>query len=364
MSQKKQGKVCGQTKIAIVALSPSKSEDTSTGSIQQCTQSLSVTHELVLTPLSRPFFPCWEGWDEAVSLKKPIWPRNHVRTSMNDSCCSANRAVVGAFFSPNKQTTPISAHKCCETRGGGGARGLFVCACPQQMFARFTSIVDAQASCRPQAGVVALIVMMLLPSMRRHLCRRCNGVVALVVMALLPSPMCKHLAIVDDDGNGAKGDDDNDGATGDDEDNDPDDAIDNKVDDNDGDGATDNNIDDNCDDTMGNDDDDHDDAMGNDNDDDDATDNDVDNDGDGATGNEVNDDGDSATDDDVIDNCNGATDNDVNDNNGDGATDNNADDDGNGATDDIINNNCNGAMDGEVDNDGDGATGGCHCLDV
>ncbi len=44
----KKGKVCGQTKIAIVALCPSKSEDTSTGPIQRRTQSLSVTHELVL----------------------------------------------------------------------------------------------------------------------------------------------------------------------------------------------------------------------------------------------------------------------------------------------------------------------------
>ncbi len=125
MSQKKQGKDCGQTKIAIVAFSPSKSEDTSTKPIQQRTQLLSVMHKLVLTPLSRPFFSCWEGRDEAVSLKKPIRPRNHVRTSMNDSFCSANMTVVGAFFSPNKQTTPISAHECCKTRGGGGSKGLF-----------------------------------------------------------------------------------------------------------------------------------------------------------------------------------------------------------------------------------------------
>jgi hypothetical protein len=72
MSQKKQGKVCGQTKIAIVALFPFKSEDTSTEPIQRRTQLLSVMHELVLTPSSRPFFPCWEGQDEAVSLKKPV----------------------------------------------------------------------------------------------------------------------------------------------------------------------------------------------------------------------------------------------------------------------------------------------------
>ncbi len=86
----KQGKVCGQTKIAIVALSPSKNEDTSTGPIQRRTRSLSITHELVLTPLSWPFFPHWEGQDESVSLKKPVWPRNHVRTSTKDLFCSAN----------------------------------------------------------------------------------------------------------------------------------------------------------------------------------------------------------------------------------------------------------------------------------
>jgi hypothetical protein len=39
---------------------------------------------------------------------------------MNNSFCSANMTVVGAFFSPNEQTTPISAHECCETRGGKG----------------------------------------------------------------------------------------------------------------------------------------------------------------------------------------------------------------------------------------------------
>ena len=41
----------------------------------------------------------------------------------------------------------------------------------------------------------------LLP-MRRCLCRHRDGVVALVAMALLPLPMCRHLAIVDDDGDG------------------------------------------------------------------------------------------------------------------------------------------------------------------
>jgi hypothetical protein len=82
MSQKKQGKVCGQTKIAIVALSPSKSEDTSTGPIKRRTRLLSVMHESVLMPSSRPFFPYWEGRDEAVSLKKPVWPRNHVQLAL------------------------------------------------------------------------------------------------------------------------------------------------------------------------------------------------------------------------------------------------------------------------------------------
>ncbi len=41
-------------------------------------------------------------------------------------------------------------------------------------------------------------------------------------MVLLPLPMHRHLAIVDDDGDGAKGNNDNDGATGDDEVDNPD----------------------------------------------------------------------------------------------------------------------------------------------
>jgi hypothetical protein len=41
-------------------------------------------------------------------------------------------------------------------------------------------------------------------------------------MASLPSPMRRRLAIVDDDGNGAKGNDNDDGATGNDKVDDPD----------------------------------------------------------------------------------------------------------------------------------------------
>jgi hypothetical protein len=145
----------------------------------------------------------------------------------------------------------------------------------------------------------------------RRLCCRRDGVVALVVMALLPSPMRRHLAVVNDDGNGAKGNDDEDGATGDNEDDNPDNATDNKVKDNDGNGAMDDDIDNDCDGATGNDEDDddnnHDNGMGDDDDDDDAMDDDVDNDGDGTMGDKVDDDGDGATDKDVINNCNGAT---------------------------------------------------------
>ncbi len=42
--------------------------------------------------------------------------------------------------------------------------------------------------------------------MRRRLHRCRNGVVALVAMALLPLPMRRHLAVVDDDGDGATDD--------------------------------------------------------------------------------------------------------------------------------------------------------------
>jgi hypothetical protein len=42
--------------------------------------------------------------------------------------------------------------------------------------------------------------------MCRHLCRHGDGIVALVAMASLPLPMCRHLAVVDDDGDGVTGD--------------------------------------------------------------------------------------------------------------------------------------------------------------
>jgi hypothetical protein len=283
---------------------------------------------------------------------------------MNDSFCSANITVVGAFFSPNEQITPISAHKCCKE----GGRGAYLsCARPRQRFARFASVIDAQASCRRQAGIVALVVMVLLPLMCRHLCRRCDGVVALVVMALLPLPMRRHLAVVDNDGNSAKGNNNNDGATGDNEDDNPDNATDSKVNDDDGNGVTDNNIDDDCNGAMSDNNDDdvdnHDNVTGNNNDDANATDNDVDNNGNGATGNKVNNDGNSAMDDNIIEDCNGATDNDVEDNDGNGATDDDVIDDGHGATDNNIDNDCDGVTDNKVNNDGNGATGGRHCLD-
>jgi hypothetical protein len=44
--------------------------------------------------------------------------------------CMTNMTVVGAFLSRHKQLTPISAHKSCKTREGGGERGLFVVRLP------------------------------------------------------------------------------------------------------------------------------------------------------------------------------------------------------------------------------------------
>ena len=46
-----------------------------------------------------------------------------------------------------------------------------------------------------------------LPSMRRRLCRHRDSVAALVVMTSLPSPIPRHLAVVDDDGDGVTGND-------------------------------------------------------------------------------------------------------------------------------------------------------------
>jgi hypothetical protein len=52
--------------------------------------------------------------------------------------------------------------------------------------------------------------MVLLPSMCRHLPHCHDKVVALIVMALLLSPMRRHLAVVDNDGNGVTGNDNDD----------------------------------------------------------------------------------------------------------------------------------------------------------
>jgi hypothetical protein len=293
-----------------VALSSFKSEDTSTGPIQRRTQLLSVTLELVQTPSSRPSFSCLEGRDEAVWLKKPVWSRNNVRTSTNHSFHSSNITIVGAYLSPHAQLTPISAQECRETRGEAGQGAYSLCAHPQQCFARFASIIDAQASCHCQAGIVVLVMMVLLALMHRRLCRCRNGVVALVTMTSLPLPMRRHLAVVNNDGKGVTSNKDdnvnNDGATGNGDNNNRDSAMDDKVDNDDGNGVTDDNIDNDCNGAMG----------------------DVD-----------------------YDHCNGATDHNVN-NDGDSATDVN------------IDGNCTGATDNEVDDDGDGATGGRHCLDA
>jgi hypothetical protein len=101
-----------------VALSPSGGEATSTQPVQWHTQLFSITLESVQLPLSRPSFPCWEGQDKAVLLKKPIRPRKKI------------------------------THK------------LFIMS---------------------QAGVVALVTMVLLPLlMRWRLCHHCDGAIAVV----------------------------------------------------------------------------------------------------------------------------------------------------------------------------------------
>jgi hypothetical protein len=93
---------------------------------------------------------------------------------MNDSFRSANMTVVGTFFSPNEQITPISAHECCKTRGGGGARGLFVMRSPSAKVCkvrerrRCTGILPLSSwRCRPRRdGVVVVNAQASLPSSR------------------------------------------------------------------------------------------------------------------------------------------------------------------------------------------------------
>ena len=187
--------------------------------------------------------------------------------------------------------------------------------------------VDAQASCRRRAGVVALVVMVLLLLICRHLWRHCNGVVALVAMVSLPSLMCRCLAVVGDNGNGAMGGDDDisvddDSATGYDNNNNQDGAMDDKVDDNDGNGAMDDVINNDCY---------------------------------GATGDKEDN---NATDDDIDNNGNGTEDCDVDDDDGDRTTD------GDRKTDDDVNNDGYGTTDDNIDDNCDGATDGRHRLDA
>ena len=203
-----------------------------------------------------------------------------------------------------------------------GCFAYSTCARPQQWFARFASIIDAQASCHCQVGIAALVTMVSSSLMCMRLCCCGDGGVGLAAMASLPSPMRRRLAVVNNDG---------DNAMGEDEDNNRDGTTDDEVDDNDGKGATDDNIDNNFDGATGDNDN---------NKDDNAMDNNVDDDGDSGTDDNVyNDNGNRTTDDDVDNNCNSAT-------------------------DDNINNDCNGATDYKVDDDGDGATGGRHHLDT
>jgi hypothetical protein len=126
-------------------------------------------------------------------------------TQIPTTCyCSTNITVVGTFLSWHKQLTPISAHKCCKTRGGGMTRSLFVVRlltakvrkvcklahelehmiclqrCMQtQTYDMFVCVcvhacIVALVVCH-QASVVAFVVMELLPLMHRRLCHCCNG---------------------------------------------------------------------------------------------------------------------------------------------------------------------------------------------
>ncbi len=101
----KKAEVCGQTKIANVALSPSGCEAISTPPVQWHTQQFGITLDSVQLPLSRPSFPCWEGQDEAVLLKKLIRPRKKVHTS----CSSCVELAL----------LPLEQWQCCHHQYGG-----------------------------------------------------------------------------------------------------------------------------------------------------------------------------------------------------------------------------------------------------
>ncbi len=124
--RRKQAKVCGQTKIANVALSPSWGEATSVLMHPTVYTFAQPCSEISRMPLSRPSFPCWKGWDEVVLLKKPIWTEIKYTQVPTTCYCSTNIAVVGTFLSRHEQLTPISAQECCKIRGG--CEGLICCA--------------------------------------------------------------------------------------------------------------------------------------------------------------------------------------------------------------------------------------------
>ncbi len=223
-SQKKQAKVCGQTKIANVALSLSWGGATST---LMYPTAYKIAHSY--SGISRNAFvqtflyllgwlgQCRFAWKAnlAKKLDKYTWvPTTHYY--------SINITDVGIFLSRHKQSTPISAHKCYETRGWGRARGLFVVRLPTAKVYKVHEIASwniwyvCKGVCKPEHMIwlfacvcmhallllLSLVVKLaLLPSLRWHCCRQCAGIFSIVVMAivalvtieLLPSLMHRHL---------------------------------------------------------------------------------------------------------------------------------------------------------------------------
>jgi hypothetical protein len=114
--------------------------------------------ESVQMPLSRPSFPCWEGWDKVVWLKKPLRVQNQVTQVPTTCYCKTNITVVGAFLSRHKQMTPIFAHTCCKTRGGEGARGLFVVRLPTAAMVTVTAAMVTASTTTATATVAVVTV--------------------------------------------------------------------------------------------------------------------------------------------------------------------------------------------------------------
>ena len=78
-------------------------------------------------PLSRPSFPCWEGQDKAVWLKKPIRLRNKVHLSTNNPLFYHQHNCCWCFLVSAQRNDPNFCTQMLQNKGGRQGEGLICC---------------------------------------------------------------------------------------------------------------------------------------------------------------------------------------------------------------------------------------------